>query len=54
MPVYELVGKSGPHHDLRFTVSVAIKGVGEKQAEGSSKQEAETEAARQFLEEFGI
>lgn len=52
MPEYALVGKSGPHHDLRFTVSVAIKGVGDKQAEGSSKQEAETLAAKLFLEEF--
>ena len=53
MPEYVLVGRSGPHHDLRFQVSVTIKGVGEKQAEGSSKQEAETLAARAFLEEFG-
>ena len=37
----------------RFTVAVAIKGVGEAQASGSSKQEAETAAAAEFMERFG-
>ncbi|WP_414902736.1 ribonuclease III [Sphingomonas flavalba] len=48
-PVYELAGRSGPHHSPRFTVSVTIKGAGDAQAEGSSKQEAETAAARTLL-----
>ena len=37
----------------RFTVAVAIKGVGEAEATGSSKQEAETLAAEAFLRRFG-
>lgn len=48
-PVYTLVERSGPHHALRFTVQVAIPGVGEAQAVGSSKQEAETAAAASLL-----
>lgn len=49
-PVYELTGRSGPHHAPRFVVAVTIKGVGEASAEGLSKQEAETAAARALLE----
>lgn len=48
-PVYSLVGRSGPSHAPLFTVEVAIKGVGEASAEGTSKQEAETEAAARLL-----
>lgn len=53
MPTYTLLGKSGPDHDLRFTVRVDIKGLGAAEATGTSKQEAETLAARQFLAEHG-
>lgn len=53
-PVYTMVGKSGPDHDLRFTVQVEIKGLGAAQATGTSKQEAETLAAQQFLAEHSI
>lgn len=49
-PVYTLVGRSGPHHAPRFTVGVAIPGRAEAQAEGASKQEAETAAAQTLLE----
>lgn len=49
-PVYELKGRTGAHHAPRFIVEVAIKGVGEAQAEGASKQEAETAAAKALLE----
>lgn len=51
-PEYALTGKSGPAHSPRFIVTVSIKGVGEASAEGSSKQEAETAAARKMLEEL--
>lgn len=50
-PVYTLLGKSGPDHDLRFTVRVEINAVGTTEATGTSKQEAETLAARRFLAE---
>jgi ribonuclease III len=49
-PAYQLKERSGPHHSPRFLVEVAIRGVGEAEAEGASKQEAETEAARLLLE----
>jgi ribonuclease-3 len=49
-PVYELVRRSGPPHAPRFEVEVRVAGAGEARANGSSKQEAETEAARALLE----
>ena len=52
-PVYELVGRSGPHHQPSFLVEVSIKGVGEARASGTSKQEAETAAAAALLEQLG-
>ena len=53
MPEYELTDRSGPDHAARFTVRVAVHGVGEAQATGASKQEAETAAAQAFMEQFG-
>jgi ribonuclease-3 len=52
-PEYRLVERAGPDHAARFTVSVAIPGVGEAQATASSKQEAETQAAAEFMRRFG-
>ena len=52
-PVYTLLAREGPDHAASFTVSVSVKGVGEAQANGSSKQEAETQAAKVFMKEFG-
>ena len=52
-PEYELVDRSGPDHAARFTVKVKVYNVGEVEAGGSSKQQAETEAARAFMEKFG-
>lgn len=51
-PEYALTGKSGPAHNPRFIVTVSIKGVGDAVAEGSSKQEAETAAARKMLQDL--
>jgi ribonuclease-3 len=53
LPDYRVVERSGPDHAARFTVSVGIHGVGEVEATGSSKQEAETLAAAEFLKRFG-
>ena len=52
-PEYALVDRSGPDHAARFTVRVAVKNVGEAEATASSKQEAETAAAKAFMEQYG-
>ena len=52
-PEYVVVDRSGPDHAARFTVRVAVKNVGEAIAEATSKQDAEKEAARAFMEKFG-
>ncbi|MBA4086804.1 MAG: ribonuclease III [Novosphingobium sp.] len=52
-PVYTLVAREGPDHAAKFTVAVEVKGVGKASATGSSKQEAETAAARTFMQDFG-
>ena len=52
-PEYEVVGRSGPDHAAQFTVRVSVRNVGEVDATAGSKQEAETEAARLFMERFG-
>lgn len=48
-PEYTLVDRSGPPHHPVFTVTVAIRNVGEADATGASKQEAETAAAKALL-----
>ena len=50
VPVYTLLGRSGPHHSPRFRVELAIAGRPPVEAEGNSKQDAETAAAKAFLE----
>lgn len=52
-PEYEVVDRSGPDHAARFTVRVSVRNVGEIEATAGSKQDAETEAARLFMERFG-
>jgi ribonuclease III len=49
-PVYEVVGVSGPDHDKRFEVSLAIAGQSWGRAGGRSKKEAEQAAAAAALE----
>lgn len=51
-PVYTLGGRTGPHHAPRFTVTVSIPGKIEASAEGTSKQDAETAAAKALLEKL--
>ena len=50
VPLYELVSRFGPHHSPRFRVKVSLGRHGEAEAEGDSKQEAETAAAAALLE----
>lgn len=51
-PTYQTLKEDGPDHNKTFTVGVyvdgALKGVGE----GHSKQEAQTEAARQGIDKY--
>jgi ribonuclease III len=54
-PAYVLVKEHGPEHSKTFTVEVRLQGPGAKpefvgRAEGSTKKNAEQEAARQVLE----
>ena len=51
-PVYALTERAGPDHKARFTVRVSVNKVGEVEADGGSKHEAETAAARAFMERF--
>jgi ribonuclease-3 len=48
-----VVGRSGPQHAPTFVVKVTIRGVGEAEAEGATKQDAETEAAQALLDQLG-
>jgi len=50
-PAYEVTGRSGPQHAPTFVVKVSIRGVGEAEAEGLTKQEAETAAAQALLDQ---
>ena len=51
-PVYEIVSRTGAHHQPRFEVRVSVPRLGEATAEGSSKQEAETAAATALLDQL--
>lgn len=51
-PRYEVVDRSGAHHTPKFTVRVSIGKLGEGEADGTSKQEAETAAAKALLEKL--
>jgi ribonuclease-3 len=50
LPEYRLVASSGPDHRKQFQVEVAISGEPVAEATGSSKKEAEQEAAKLALE----
>ena len=52
IPLYEIVGRSGPHHAPRYRMKVSLGPHGEAEAEGDSKQEAETDAAAALLEKL--
>ena len=52
-PQYELIHRSGPDHSSEFTVRVSVSKVGEAEATASNKREAESAAAKNFMEKFG-
>ena len=49
---YLLINEEGPAHDKRFTVNVTIDGIVYGSGIGTSKKEAEQEAAREALEKM--
>jgi len=51
LPEYIVIGEVGPDHDKMFIVEVKVGSLS-KRGEGSSKKEAQQEAARQALGEF--
>lgn len=52
VPAYEVMARIGPHHAPRFRVKVSLGRHGEAEAEGDSKQDAETAAAAALLEQM--
>lgn len=52
LPEYNVVAEVGPDHDKMFVVEVKVGSLVTK-GEGSSKKEAQQQAARQALSEFG-
>jgi ribonuclease-3 len=52
VPAYETVGRFGPHHAPRFRIKVSLGRHGVAEAEGPSKQDAETAAAAALLEKL--
>ena len=51
-PTYEILSRFGKHHSPTFRIKVSIRGAGEAEAEGPSKQDAETAAATALLEKI--
>ncbi len=52
-PAYKVLREEGPDHEKIFTVGVFLKEELAAEGDGSSKQEAEQEAAKNALEKFG-
>ncbi|HSP35612.1 MAG TPA: ribonuclease III [Thermoanaerobaculia bacterium] len=52
LPEYNVIGEVGPDHEKTFIVEVKVGSLVTR-GEGSSKKEAQQEAARQALEEYG-
>ena len=52
VPLYEVTARFGPHHAPRFRVKVSLGRHGEAEAEGDSKQDAETAAAAALLDKI--
>lgn len=49
-PIYKVITEDGPDHDKRFTVAVYLHADKVAEGEGSSKQEAQVNAARKAIE----
>ena len=49
LPIYKMISSFGPKHKPRFIVAVKLKDSNFIEAEGSSKKEAQQQAAKKFL-----
>lgn len=49
LPEYEIIGRTGPDHAPVFEIEVRVEGAAAVQAVGSSRRQAEKEAARRLL-----
>jgi ribonuclease-3 len=54
IPVYSIIGESGPDHDKRFEIRVSVNNDEYGVGMGKSKKEAEQKAARQACEHFKL
>ena len=52
LPDYKLISNTGPRHSPSFTVAVKLKGSKFVHGEGSSKKNAEQNAAEKFLSSY--
>ena len=52
VPLYEVIARYGPHHAPKLRIKVSLGRHGEAEAEGASKQDAETAAAAALLEKI--
>jgi ribonuclease III len=50
VPEYQITGKEGPPHAMRFEITVTVKGFDPISAQSNSRQSAEKAAAKEFLE----
>lgn len=53
LPVYEVIGQSGPDHAPEFTVQVSVQGHTPQTASSTSKKRAEKDAAQKMLDTVG-
>ena len=52
LPLYTVVGEEGPPHAPRFLIKVQVQGYGSVTSEGTSKRQAQREAARLMMEKL--
>ena len=52
LPEYKIAGQSGPDHAPVFAVTLSVQGHDDVTAEGRTRQAAEKEAARIFMEKI--
>jgi ribonuclease-3 len=50
LPVYDIIGQSGPDHAPEFTVQVSLEGYTPQSASSTSKKRAEKDAAQKMLD----